>query len=144
MRIFIDANIILDIFSKDRKNHIYSKEIIKYLLEKEYELYISSDMITNIFYILKNRYKLEFENVLNIIENLLKIYKIVYIDKADLDIVIILCKNKKFLDFEDALQYVCAKKEDCKFIITNNKKDFKNSDIKTLSSLELFKKIDNF
>ena len=79
MKIFIDANIILDIFSKDRRNHHYSKEVTRYLLQKEYELYISSDMITNIFYILKNRYKLQFEVVLKIIDNLLKIYGIIYV-----------------------------------------------------------------
>ena len=39
-------------------------------------------------------------------------------------------------DFEDVLQYICAKTFECDLIITRNKKDFKFSTIKVLSPEE--------
>lgn len=39
-------------------------------------------------------------------------------------------------DFEDVLQFVCAKTFECDVIVTRNKKDFKFSTIKILSPKE--------
>ena len=41
--------------------------------------------------------------------------------------------SSKFTDFEDALQYHCAIKMDCKILITRNEKDFKESEIPVMT-----------
>ena len=53
-KVFIDANVIIDLFEKSRPFHIYSVNAIKKLiLDESIELFISTDMVSNIFYILK-------------------------------------------------------------------------------------------
>jgi predicted nucleic acid-binding protein len=44
-------------------------------------------------------------------------------------------------DFEDALQYVCAKDSGCEFIVTRNKKDFNFSKIRVVSPDELIEEL---
>ncbi len=136
--IFIDANIILDLFDKERAYHEYSTKVLKNLVEnKDTELFISSDMVSNIFYILKNRLKFSLEESLNIIENIIKVFNIISIDKYDILQGVNLCKNGQFNDFEDALQYICALKAEAVLIISNDKKGFKNSDIPVKSSNQM-------
>ena len=44
--------------------------------------------------------------------------------------------NSKFKDFEDGVQYFCAKEIEADLIISNNKKDFSESDIFVLKADE--------
>jgi predicted nucleic acid-binding protein len=44
--------------------------------------------------------------------------------------------NSDFPDFEDALQYYCAQKENCDILITRNGKYFKLSEIPVMTALE--------
>ena len=133
--IYIDANVILDLFDSNRKFHTHSKNLLERIIKDEsIELFISSDMISNIFYILKNRFKLSLKKSIEIVEYLVKIFNIVTADSYDIAKAIDLCKTLKFTDYEDALQYVCALKIDARVLITNDKKGFKNSLIKTCQS----------
>ena len=50
--------------------------------------------------------------------------------------IILDANRSEFKDFEDGVQYFCAKKVDTDLIITRNKKDFKMSDIEVLSPVE--------
>jgi len=138
--IFVDANVILDLFEENRPYHQYSFELMnKYIIDDSITLYISSDMISNIFYILNSRYKYGFQNTVNIIEKISQTYTIHSVTKLDIENSINICKDNTFKDYEDALQYICAVGEDCKTIITNNPKDFKNSTIEILTSKQAVK-----
>lgn len=55
----------------------------------------------------------------------------------EIDHTIELCKKHIFKDYEDGMQYICALKEDCTLIITNNPKDFKNASVEVVTSKEL-------
>ena len=46
--------------------------------------------------------------------------------------------NSDFKDFEDGVQYFCAKRIDADLIITSNKKDFTHSEIEVLTPLEFY------
>ena len=46
--------------------------------------------------------------------------------------------NSKFKDFEDGVQYFCAKEIKADLIISNNKKDFWESDIFVLKADEFY------
>ncbi len=143
-KIFIDANVILDLFESKRVFHYSSVKVVKYLLtDKNIELFVSSDMISNIFYILQNHYKYGFEKTLDVIEKIMTIMSVHSVSKDDIKMSIEICRNELFNDYEDALQYICALKEKCVLIISNNPKDFKNSSIDVFSSeafLELIRK----
>jgi predicted nucleic acid-binding protein len=136
--IFIDANVILDLFDPKRPFHKHSTNMLKKFVENEdIELFISSDMVSNIFYILKNRLKFHLESSLSIVENIVKVFNIISIDKYDIFHGINLCKNGQFSDFEDALQYICALKAEAELIISNDKKGFKNSEIPVKTSNQI-------
>ena len=46
--------------------------------------------------------------------------------------------DSNFKDFEDGVQYFCAKRVGAELIITDNKKDFTYSDIKVISAKEFY------
>ncbi len=46
--------------------------------------------------------------------------------------------NSGFKDFEDAVQYFCAKEKKAELIISNDKKGFQKSDIETISSSDFY------
>ena len=88
--------------------------------------------IINIHYITrKTTHRDEIEEKLKVI---LEEHELVSIDKY----IIKNSFDSDFKDFEDAIQYFCAKKVNADLIITDNTKDFKNSDIKILSAKEFY------
>ena len=140
-KVFVDANVILDLFEEDRPFHTYSVDVMSELFaNEEIELFITSDMISNIFYILNSRYKYGFDNTLSVVEKLSDIYTIHSVSGDDIKDAVDICKKRIFKDYEDALQYICALREECSLIITNNPKDFKNASIDIKTTKELSKK----
>ena len=51
-KVFLDANVLIDLSSKDRKYSYYSIKAVKYLLTNGVNLYTSSDIITTVYYVL--------------------------------------------------------------------------------------------
>ncbi len=54
-RIFLDTNIVADIIHISRPNHNNSMILLKQLIFNNYEICISEDMITTLYYILKDK-----------------------------------------------------------------------------------------
>lgn len=141
--VYFDTNIIIDLFDGQRVSHRYSKQVLqKYLLDEKSKLWINSDTMTNLFYILRNRVKLDLDEALEKLEFVKEVFGIVAVDAIAIERAIVVCKTKLFDDYEDALQYICAESQECTLIITNNQKDFKNSMIDVLSSKELVEQWD--
>jgi len=46
--------------------------------------------------------------------------------------------DSEFKDFEDGVQYFCARRVDADLILTSNKKDFLYSEIEVLTPLEFY------
>jgi len=137
-KVFVDANVILDLFDTNRPFYEDSLFVLQELIENdEVEIFVSSDMISNIFYILKNSFKLGFDKSLDAIEKITQIYTIHSVSAEDIEDAIEISKRHIFRDYEDVLQYVSASREECSLIITNNPKDFKNSSIYTATTREL-------
>ena len=65
-KVFLDANIILDFLNKKRLNHKLAYQLLYYLEINDYSIVISEDMITNIFYIEKNK-----KSVLNFLNDII-------------------------------------------------------------------------
>jgi predicted nucleic acid-binding protein len=138
-KVYIDTNIILDLFDENRPFHQFSSCVISTLLiEKEAELYINSDSISNIFYVMRNHMKFSFEKAIEKLELINQSFNIVFGDIYYFENTLKICKSKVFDDYEDAFQYICALNNDCNLIITNNPKDFKNSSIEISTSKELY------
>ncbi len=138
MKVFIDANIFIDIFNIDRKMHKYSLEIYKYLIKNESIIYTSCDLITTIYYIDSKRDR---NQALLNIQNIIKTLNIVYFSKKEReDVCKLMLKDKEYQDLEDTLQYILAKKQNCDLIISNDK-NFISKDIPLITSKEFYEQI---
>ena len=131
MKVLIDTNIILDILLERAP---FLKDTVK-LFEKiesnELKGFITANSVTDIIYIARKKYWVNEIKV--VILNLLNTIKIISIDEHDIIDALIL----DFSDFEDALQCQCSIKAKMDYIITRNEKDFKNSKIPAISTVQL-------
>ena len=122
--IYIDTNIVVDIC--DNKRALYENSIsliAKYLEEEVCELFINSDTLSNLFYILTNRTTLNTTEVLDKMYFVNEIFSVVPVESDDVLMALDLCRDvaNPYKDYEDAMQYVCAKKIDADLIVTNDK-----------------------
>jgi len=137
MRIFFDANVILDRFDLQRPYYKYSKIVYEYCLLSKFDLYTSCDLITTIYYINAKNDKV---NSLNNIQNLIKTLKVIDFSNQEVEQTCeLMLKDNDYKDLEDTLQYIMAQKESCELIISNDKV-FVSKDIEVLTSKEFYEK----
>jgi len=109
-----------------------SKKLLQYLEKQNIEISMSDISVINIAYIIRKDFsKDEIKEMVNI---LLKKHTIVCASEK----IIEDANNSKFKDFEDGVQYFCAKEIKSDLIISNNKKDFSESDIFVLMADEFY------
>ena len=120
-KIFFDANIFNDIFDDKRKTHQQSKEALMYALQNDIIVYTSCDIATNIYYI-TSKYTTKIK-ALDALEVLKETVEIIPFAKDELTMAIeLMRKDSDYTDIEDTIQYVLAKKTECDFIVTNDKR----------------------
>ena len=136
-RVFLDANIILDIYDATRPFYQESSEAISILLQNGSELFTSCDIITTLYYLLAKKDKLEaLDSILDINE----LCTIIEFGNQEIEQSCKLMKqNKIFIDLEDTIQYIMARKASCDLILSNDK-GFVSEDILLMSSKEFVKK----
>jgi len=116
-KIFFDTNIVLDLIDKNRLSHSYAVELWENSIIQDYEIFISEDTLSTIFYVNKNNNK----NTLEFLQLIFKRWQIVSFGEDVIKSAIGLSIEKN-LDLEDVLQCLCAKNNDCKAFITNDVK----------------------
>jgi len=137
-RVFIDANVLIDLFDADRPLRKYSLEAIQKLLEDDVELCTSSDLVTTIYYVLRKKFG---KKALIFVEKLSKMCILLPFSNKELEKAILLMKqNANFKDLEDTLQYVLAKENACDLILSNDKK-FYAADIEVLDVKKFLKRL---
>ncbi len=58
-RVFLDANVILDVYDEKRTFHTQSSDVISVFLQyKDIELFTSCDIITTLYYVLSKKGKM--------------------------------------------------------------------------------------
>ena len=135
-KIFLDTNIIVDIIDKNRTNHFYSVKLIELAIENNIEIAISEDMLTTVFYVVKDK-----NNVLNYLDYITKKWNIYHYGNELIKEAINISLKQK-VDLEDVLQCLCAKYNNCNIMITNDKKLY-NCGIKIMTSKEFMEKFKN-
>jgi predicted nucleic acid-binding protein len=122
--IYVDTNIVVDMCDNKRALHENSFEMItNYLEQDKCELFINSDTLANLFYILSNRSTLNAEEVLEKMQFVNEIFTLVSIESEDVAMALDLCADvsSPHKDYEDAMQYVCALRVEANVIVTNDK-----------------------
>ena len=127
-RIFLDTNFIADYLLREEYKAI-CQEFLAEGARKKIKFYVSFLSIANFAYIARRLPKELLYRYLKVIGEL---FDIVDNNKNQVTKALELGAP----DFEDALQYCCAKDAGCDCIITRNQKDFTFSDIPVLSASE--------
>lgn len=122
MKVFVDTNVILDLVL-GREGEEQALDLFQLGEDKKIELTVSFLSMANVAYIArKNRTKEELYEYLKVLSSL---FCILEMDEnqflESLETIV--------SDFEDYLQYTCAKRHYCDVLITNNVKHFGFSEI---------------
>jgi predicted nucleic acid-binding protein len=113
--IFLDTNIVADMIDPKRRYHPEAIELLKRLMLGAYRIVISEDMVTTLYYISQDK-----EATLAFLEH------IVYEDWEVVPFGTELLKSatrhamKEVCDLEDTLQCLCAAKEGCSMVVTED------------------------
>ena len=138
-KIFLDANILIDILDDKRPTSMQSARIFELLVRgvENFTLFTSCDLLTTVYYFIRK--PLGQEMALEKIKKLNHIIKVIEFGNIEVNEAIELMeRNKKYSDLEDTIQYVMARREKCDYIITNDK-SFASGDVPVLSSAEALK-----
>jgi len=129
--IFLDTNVLIDFFADRKPFSMEAAKLFNYSFKKEINIYISAVSYNNIYYIL--RQSCSHTETINMLAELNEWTDIIDVSK---DIIKKSIKSD-FKDFEDAIQYNCAKSlSKIDFIVTRDTKDFKSSSLPVLTPKE--------
>jgi len=115
-RVFLDVNIVVDILDTKRKSHIDTKNLLNFIYKNEIGIVINEDMLSTIFYIVRDK-----KAVLNFFKVIQKSWIVSSfgdeVVKKSVELAL-----RESVDFEDVLQCLCAKQNQCDALITNDNK----------------------
>ncbi len=118
--VFLDANILADIYDETRPFCMTSRKALAALLsQEETTLYTSCDIVTTLYYIFSKKDK---SRALDHIIEINRWCSVVEFGNTEVTKTCRLMKqNRHFGDLEDTLQYVMAKKVEADLILSNDK-----------------------
>ena len=135
MRVFIDANILLDVL-QNREPFVRDSATIWKLCETEQiEGYISVLTFSNLVYIMRK--ELDPMQIREVFQKLSLIFRFVELTPSDISHA----SQLQWNDFEDALQSVTAERIHADFIVTRNVRDFLQSKVSAFAPSELLMRI---
>ncbi|SMM99291.1 putative protein [uncultured Candidatus Thioglobus sp.] len=114
MKVFLDANVIIDFLDTTRARHLVACKLFETLSLRHTKIIMSEDILTNIFYINKNKHA-----VLQFLKSIEQRWDIVYFGKQVIKNAVDLSLENN-LDLEDVLQCLCAKENQCDALISND------------------------
>ncbi|MBR6295275.1 MAG: PIN domain-containing protein [Treponema sp.] len=132
MKALIDTNIVLDFLCK-RTEFFENANIIFQHCFSDVNGVLAGHTVSNLFYILKNRYNYSLEQCKTKIRNLCTLFEIAEINK---NVILEALDNNNFSDLEDSLQNACARAFNVDYIVTRNIDDFKDTRIPVVNPEE--------
>jgi predicted nucleic acid-binding protein len=134
-KVFVDSDVILDLLCKREPFYEYAAEVFTLGDTKRIELFTTSLVFANVFYILRKI--LGIEKAKELLRKLRILISIIPIEEKTVDLAL----NSRFNDFEDGLQYFTARENKIEMILTRNIKDYKEKDILVQTPQEYVKSI---
>lgn len=135
MRLLIDGNIVLDVLQKREPHYSDYAKIWKLCETDMTEGYASALTFANLVYVMRK--ELDADKISEVLQKLSLIFHFEDLKESDL-------KNaaeKKWDDFEDAVQAVTAKRIKADYIITRNVRDYTSSKVMALTPTELLARL---
>ena len=133
-RVFLDANVIADMYDRNRPFYAQSKKALLYLNDNEsIKLFTSCDIITTLYYIFSKNDKTKALEAIMQINTLCEVVE--FGNNEVTQSCMLMYNNTAYKDLEDTIQYVMAKKMQCDLILSNDK-GFVSQDIELMSTDE--------
>lgn len=136
MNLVLDINVLLDHIGRREPFYELSRRACLLGITGEAQTFISSNMVTDIFYLLRKDFGST--EAQRMIEEDLGFLKIIGVSSEDVAEAL----SQKWADMEDCLVSVCAKKAGADYIVTRNVKDFGRSSVRAITPSELFKELE--
>ncbi len=133
-RIFLDTNILID-YIDNRAGADDAEQIFACGFSGEALLFASSLTFANMAYIIKSRTQ---EDKYDALRQMAGVVEILPLGKREVMSAI----AQPVSDFEDMLQYQCAKAAGCDYIVTNDRRHYEFSDIPHFSSAAFVEQLD--
>jgi len=130
MRVFLDANVVLDVLAHREPFFPDSVQVLSLVESGVVEGLIAAHTVTTLFYLL-NR-KIGAEQARSILLDLLRIVEVVPVDQDR----ILQAFAMNWSDFEDALQAACARKNEADYLLTRDQRGFSGASVTILSPAE--------
>jgi len=126
MRVFVDANVILDVILKRKPFSVDSAAFLS--LCEAHKTALAPHTVSNIFFITRKDFSERERKAM-----LLDILSYVDVVSTGRHQITQALKNDEIGDFEDALQLECAREFNADFIVTRDPKNFTGTTIETIS-----------
>lgn len=134
MVILIDTNVILDFLTMRQPYYEDARDILQQCASEQLQGYMAFHSLPNIFYILrKSHSETDRRGMLK------KLCLVLRVTDASHEKVCDAIAYHEFSDFEDCLQYECAKEVSADYIVTRNVEDFRCSEVKAITPKEFLK-----
>ena len=121
--VFVDTDIVLDLFVKREPHHSIALRFFSFLKKRNVQGITSPIVIANTYYLLariKNK-----SYAIDKIRKLRQLIRVAPVDEEIIDAAI----NVPYKDFEDSIQYHCAMSNNLKFLVTRNVADYPKNNL---------------
>lgn len=133
MKVFLDANVIIDVVLNRTDFVETSSKVLQLGLDGDCELCASDITFTTVsYYARKNR---TVSQLYEVLQTLRSFIDVVPSGKIAIDWAL----GQKSKDFEDAVQYYSALRSGAEFIVSRNSRDYPFTDIPVISPLQFLK-----
>ncbi len=132
-RVFIDTDVILDLFLRREPHHRQALRFFSHLKKKGIEGYTSPIVLANTYYILAKLKSRRYAT--GKLKKLRNIIRIASVSEATIDAAL----RAGLKDFEDSIQYHCALEQGLKVLITRNIRDYPQDKLHILLPTEYLK-----
>lgn len=136
MKVIVDTNVILDALAAREPWNKDAEEIFLSAAQCQGDYYITANVVTDIYYLLK-KYLKNRDMVVSIMGKLFQLFMIYDTNAEDC----INALHSDMADYEDAVLAEVAKRNKVDYIITRNVKDYANSSIKAIPPKDFLEKV---
>lgn len=133
MKIFVDTNVYIDYILEREPFFQAAASVFSYASDRVIDLVVSTLTFTTANFICVDRFKMNRDVMAMKVNGHKDFLQVEPITRDD----VYLAYENGWKDYEDGVQYLCAKRCNSDYIITRNGYDFKMSDIPVLSPDEL-------
>jgi predicted nucleic acid-binding protein len=127
---FVDSDVIIDV-ATGRLPFFHDSKVVLTILEHGFATgYVSSNIVTNVYYVLRKISSNDKAKVF--LASILKYLTVISVDHRS----VIEALGSDFGDFEDAVQHFSALANSCDCIITRNVEDYKGSEVPVMTPFD--------